>query len=131
MLENKVRTKAETERYLAELREWIAKEEDTPAEEMAAFFAKRLANYEDVHLRNWGELYAHIADFLDGSLDTLLDALNDIQGGYPAGYRLRHRIGAGGGVPPVPGGPGHRDRPLPGYAGACPGKICAQGVPGH
>ena len=73
MLENKVRTKAETERYLAELREWIAKEEDTPAEEMAAFFAKRLANYEDVHLRNWGELYAHIADFLDGSLDTLLD----------------------------------------------------------
>ena len=59
--------------YLHELREWIAGEEEAAAEEMSAFFTKRLAHYEDVHLGNWGELYAHIADFFDGGLETLLD----------------------------------------------------------
>lgn len=73
MLENKIRTPAEIETYLRELREWIAGEEDKEAEEMSAFFARRLARYEDVHLGNWGELYAHIADFFDEGLETLLD----------------------------------------------------------
>jgi tRNA (cmo5U34)-methyltransferase len=68
MLENKIRTPEEVEAYLRELKEWIAGEEETEAEEMSAFFTKRLARYEDVHLGNWGELYAHIADFLDGGL---------------------------------------------------------------
>ena len=73
MLENKIRTQAETEAYLRELKDWIAGEEGKEAEEMSAFFSKRLANYEDVHLGNWGELYAHIADFFDEGLDALLD----------------------------------------------------------
>lgn len=73
MLENKTRTPAEIETYLRELQEWIAGEEDKEAEEMSAFFARRLARYEDVHLGNWGELYAHIADFFDEGLETLLD----------------------------------------------------------
>ena len=73
MLGNKIRSKEEIERYLVELRSWMAEEEDKPAEEMAAFFAKRLETYEDVHLGNWGELYAHIADFLGEGLRTLLD----------------------------------------------------------
>lgn len=73
MLENKIRTPSEIETYLRELKEWIAGEEDKEAEEMSAFFAKRLARYEDVHLGNWGELYAHIADFFDEGLETLLD----------------------------------------------------------
>ncbi|MCI9213861.1 MAG: class I SAM-dependent methyltransferase, partial [Oscillospiraceae bacterium] len=73
MLENKIRTPEEVEAYLRELKEWIAGEEETEAEEMSAFFTKRLARYEDVHLGNWGELYAHIADFLDGGLEKLLD----------------------------------------------------------
>ena len=73
MLENKIRTPEEVEAYLHELREWIAGEEEAAAEEMSAFFTKRLAHYEDVHLGNWGELYAHIADFFDGGLETLLD----------------------------------------------------------
>ena len=73
MLENKIRSEEESERYLAELKIWMAGEEDRPAEEMAAFFAKRLETYEDVHLGNWGELYAHIADFLSEGLRTLLD----------------------------------------------------------
>ena len=45
----------------------------TPAEEMAAFFASRLSTYEDVHMRNWGELHAHIADFFDDGLESLPD----------------------------------------------------------
>lgn len=73
MLENKIRTQTEIETYLADLKKWIAEEEQTPAEEMAAFFENRLDGYEDVHLGNWGELYAHIADFFDGGLETLLD----------------------------------------------------------
>lgn len=73
MLENKIRTQAEIEAYLRELKEWIAGEEEKEAEEMSAFFTSRLAHYEDVHLGNWGELYAHMADFFDDGLETLLD----------------------------------------------------------
>lgn len=73
MLENKIRTQEEIEAYLRELKEWIAGEEDKEAEEMSAFFARRLAHYEDVHQGNWGELYEHIADFFDEGLETLLD----------------------------------------------------------
>ncbi len=73
MLKNKIRTRSEIETYLRELKEWIAGEEEKEAEEMAAFFARRLAHYEDVHLGNWGELYGHIADFFDDGLETLLD----------------------------------------------------------
>ena len=52
MLENKIRSEEESERYLAELKIWMGGGEDRPAEEMAALFAKRLETYEDVHLGN-------------------------------------------------------------------------------
>ena len=73
MLENKIRTPEEIEAYLRELKDWIAGEEGKEAEEMSTFFANRLSHYEDVHLGNWGELYAHNADSFDGGLETLLD----------------------------------------------------------
>ncbi|MBD5149870.1 MAG: class I SAM-dependent methyltransferase [Oscillibacter sp.] len=73
MLESKIRTQEEIIAYLTDLKSWMAEEEQKPAEEMAAFFTKRLSTYEDVHLGNWGELYAHIADFFDDGLETLLD----------------------------------------------------------
>lgn len=72
-LQSKIRTPEEIEAYLTALKNWIREEEDAPAEEMAAFFAKRLPTYEDVHLTNWGPLYAHIADFFTEGLETLLD----------------------------------------------------------
>lgn len=72
-LQNKIRTPEEIQAYLTDLKAWMRKEEDKPAEEMAAFFASRLSTYEDVHLGNWGELYARIADFFDDGLETLLD----------------------------------------------------------
>ena len=52
MLENHIRSPEETEAYLRELKAWIAEEEGKEPEEMAAFFAKRLAGYEQVHLGN-------------------------------------------------------------------------------
>lgn len=73
MLENKIRTPEEIQAYLTDLRAWMAEEDQKPAEEMASFFASRLEGYEDVHRRNWGELYSHIADFFDEGLGTLLD----------------------------------------------------------
>ena len=73
MLEDNIRTQAEIAAYLTDLKRWMAEEEQKPAEEMAAFFTNRLSTYEDVHLGNWGELYAHIADFFDDGLETLLD----------------------------------------------------------
>ena len=44
MLENKIRTPEEVEAYLRELKEWIAGEEEAEAEEMSAFFTRRLAH---------------------------------------------------------------------------------------
>ncbi len=73
MLESKVRTPEETARYMAELKAWIHEEEGTPAEEMAAFFAKRLENYETVHLGQWAPEYEHIADYFDAPLSKILD----------------------------------------------------------
>ena len=73
MLNNKIRTQEEIDTYLLDLKRWMAEEEKKPPEEMTAFFVSRLDRYEDVHLENWGELYAHIAEFFDEGLTALLD----------------------------------------------------------
>lgn len=73
MLESRKRTPEETEKYMLELKQWLAEERKKPAEEMADFFSKRIGEYENVHLGNWGEEYAHIADYFDSPLGSLLD----------------------------------------------------------
>lgn len=73
MLENKSRTKEETIKYMAELKQWLAQERDKPAEEMSDFFSKRIEGYDNVHLGNWAQEYAHIADYLDAPVHSLLD----------------------------------------------------------
>lgn len=73
MLENKIRSETEIAAYLTDLKRWIAEEENKPVEEMTAFFTSRLDDYENVHLKNWGDLYAHIASFFDEGLQSLLD----------------------------------------------------------
>ena len=40
---------------------------------MADFFSNRIDNYDNVHLNNWAEEYAHIADYFDTSINSLLD----------------------------------------------------------
>lgn len=72
-LQSRPRTPQEMQEHLAQLKEWIAQEKNTPAEEMGAFFAQRLSIYDQVHLKNWGEEYAHIADFFDSPCTHLLD----------------------------------------------------------
>lgn len=71
MLKSKPFTKEERERYLSALAESRAQAD--PAEEMSAFFAKRLGIYENVHLGRWAEEYAHIADYLGRETASLLD----------------------------------------------------------
>ncbi len=73
MLKNHIRSEAERARYMCELKEWLDRERDTPIETMTDFFSRRLNIYEDVHLGRWAEEYAHIADYFDEGLHTLLD----------------------------------------------------------
>lgn len=73
MLESRIRTPEETARYMEELRAFLRENRDLSTEGMADFFASRLSGYEAVHLCHWGEEYAHIADYFDSGLETLLD----------------------------------------------------------
>lgn len=73
MLKNKIRSQEEIEIYMKELKDWLKSVKDAPAEEMTDFFARRINEYDNVHLTNWGEEYSHIADFFDDGLSSLLD----------------------------------------------------------
>lgn len=73
MLESVVWPPQELERYMQELKRWLAEAGRQPAEEMGEFFARRLDVYESVHLEHWPQEYAHIADFFEEGLSTLLD----------------------------------------------------------
>lgn len=73
MLESKTRTPEEIKKYMFELKEWLAQERNKPIEEMTDFFSKRIDDYDHVHLSHWAEEYAHIADYFDTPLETLLD----------------------------------------------------------
>ncbi len=73
MLENKIRTPEEITEYMLELKAWLSQERNKPVEQMADFFSKRIDNYDQVHLHNWAEEYAHIADYFDGPIASLLD----------------------------------------------------------
>ena len=59
MLESKIRTPEEIKRYMLDLKKWLAQERSKPVEEMSDF--------------HWTEEYAHIADYFDTPLSSLLD----------------------------------------------------------
>ncbi len=73
MLESRVLTSEEVQRRLEEVRDWLRQAQDEPVEGMAEFFARRIGQYEDVHLGRWAEEYAHIADYFEDGMQTLLD----------------------------------------------------------
>lgn len=73
MLENRIYTQEEMEKHLVELKAWLAQVRDIPVEGMAEFFASRIQDYNQVHMRNWGEIYRHIADYFDPGLKNILD----------------------------------------------------------
>ncbi len=73
MLENKIMTPQEMEKYLHDLKAWLESVKDDPSEEMADFFAKRIDGYDNNHLTGWPEEYAHIADYFSEGVANLLD----------------------------------------------------------
>lgn len=73
MSESKITTSEEINKYMLELKQWLAQERNKPVEEMSDFFSNRIEGYDDVHLGNWSEEYAHIADYFDAPLNALLD----------------------------------------------------------
>lgn len=73
MLDSKIRTPEEIAKYMNELKNSLRQERNTEIEEMTDFFSKRMDIYENVHLEHWEKEYAHIADYFDEELYTLLD----------------------------------------------------------
>ncbi|MBS4534599.1 class I SAM-dependent methyltransferase [Clostridium sp. D2Q-14] len=73
MLKSKIQTQEEIETYMKELKEWLESVKNATTEEMTDFFTKRINEYDNVHLTHWGKEYAHIADFFDNGLNSLLD----------------------------------------------------------
>ena len=58
--------------YMTELKAWLGTIEDVPLEEMGAFFAARLGEYED-HMARWKEGYRLLARLVPETARTVLD----------------------------------------------------------
>lgn len=61
-----------TEEYLQELKKWLEDTADSPLEEMADFFTKRLHDYEE-HMSIWENSYQIFAESLPADCGKLLD----------------------------------------------------------
>lgn len=61
-----------TEEYLQELKKWLEDTADSPLEEMADFFIKRLHDYEE-HMSVWDNSYQIFADSLPTDCRNILD----------------------------------------------------------
>lgn len=62
----------EKETYMKELRKWLEDTSDSPLEEMAEFFTRRLEGYED-HMAVWKESYRKFAGLLPADCRDILD----------------------------------------------------------
>lgn len=60
------------EEYIRGLKQWLQDTADTPPEEMADFFDRRLEGYEE-HMAVWEESYRIFADCLPAECRTILD----------------------------------------------------------
>lgn len=58
--------------YMRKLRAWLRDTENTPLEEMGAFFAARLSGYEE-HMSQWREGYRRMAELVPPDAKELLD----------------------------------------------------------
>lgn len=68
----RLKTMQSTEEYLQDLKKWLADTADTPLEEMADFFTKRLHDYEE-HMAIWEQSYQMFAKSLPTDCRKLLD----------------------------------------------------------
>lgn len=71
MFEN-INFREDVDKYMSELRAWLAETADTPVEDMSDFFAARLDDYEE-HMSPWRESYRILAETLPEGIRTLLD----------------------------------------------------------
>ncbi len=69
---NKIEIRPDIPQYMAQLRRWLAENENTPLEEMDQFFASRADIYE-AHMAQWQPAYAFLAGLVPKSAETLLD----------------------------------------------------------
>ncbi|MBD5533063.1 MAG: class I SAM-dependent methyltransferase [Lachnospiraceae bacterium] len=60
------------EQYLRGLKQWLSDTADSPLEEMADFFIKRLDGYEE-HMGIWEKSYQRFAELLPGDCRNILD----------------------------------------------------------
>lgn len=60
------------EQYLLGLKQWLSDTADSPLEEMADFFTKRLDGYEE-HMGIWEKSYQRFAELLPGGCRNILD----------------------------------------------------------
>ncbi|MCI9143917.1 MAG: class I SAM-dependent methyltransferase [Lachnospiraceae bacterium] len=61
-----------TENYMQDLKKWLRDTADTPLEEMADFFTKRLDGYEE-HMSVWEKSYQIFAESLPAECRSVLD----------------------------------------------------------
>ncbi|MGN0479737.1 MAG: class I SAM-dependent methyltransferase [Hominenteromicrobium sp.] len=59
--------------FLRELKAWLAETENTPLEEMDAFFTQRVHGYETHMLSHWSADYVRLADALPADTGRILD----------------------------------------------------------
>lgn len=67
------RSKEQMEKIYIETKNWLQENLNNPAEKMDAFFEARIDNYENIHMRNWGDVYDVVPDYLPKDINTLLD----------------------------------------------------------
>ena len=60
------------EQYMRDLKQWLSDTSDSPLEEMADFFKKRLDDYEQ-HMAIWEKSYQRFAELLPGDCRSILD----------------------------------------------------------
>lgn len=61
-----------TQKYMQDLKQWLTDTADTPLEEMADFFSKRLQDYEQ-HMAVWEKSYEAFAALLPTDCQSILD----------------------------------------------------------
>lgn len=59
-------------KHLADLKDWLRTQEELPFEEMGAFFAARISDYEE-HMMLWREGYRIFAELIPESANHILD----------------------------------------------------------
>lgn len=67
-----IQIREDIDQHMKELKAWLAETDDFPPEEMAAFFARRLDDYEE-HMSIWKSAYERFAQLFPTACKNVLD----------------------------------------------------------